>query len=110
MNAEMATAGCTVLGTHSGNFGGHALRVHAFEDPLEPWQSELPSFPAPQKSSHIEPEETIVKEQSDHTTAPKVSDHTTALKDIRLNLDERNILPGNVRRQRTKSWRAAGTW
>lgn len=51
-------------------------------------------------SPHMEPEEPIVEEQSARTTAPR---------DINFNLDERSILPGNSKRQRTKSNRAAGT-
>ncbi|KAF7336349.1 hypothetical protein MVEN_02183400 [Mycena venus] len=75
-----------------------------FQQPLN-WSAsmvsqELPALSAPQPSpspSHTEPDEPISVDENDYI-APR---------DINLNLDERNVLPGNSKRQRTRSSRAA---
>ncbi|KAJ7194714.1 hypothetical protein GGX14DRAFT_576162 [Mycena pura] len=73
--------------------GFNSIDWHAFDEFLD-------SFAASSGPYAAAPEEPIVEEQSARTTAPR---------DINLNMDGRNILPGNLKRQRTKSSRAAGT-
>ena len=77
--------------------GFNSIDWHAFDEFLD----SLAAAPLTGSSpSRMEPKEPIVEEQSARTTAPR---------DINLNLDERNILPSNLKRQRTKSSRATGT-